>query len=208
MAPLNLDVRMSARDTKKGQRVKITGLDVQLVDESYEERDAEGNLVSPEDYLAKVREAIVALAPTLDDLKRSWIDRASREDLLQFLEDGMVHVDVLREILGLPDADSFDILAAVAFDEEAHTCEERAAALNNLHQAFFDRYSPEAQGVLRILVEKYRYAGLLEVSDPRIFTLAPFNSHVSTVAKRFGGIEELRRAMDELVTLLYRGEKA
>ena len=41
------------------KRVKITGRDVRMVDEVYEERDEEGRLVTPEDYLRKVREELL-----------------------------------------------------------------------------------------------------------------------------------------------------
>jgi type I restriction enzyme R subunit len=120
----------------------------------------------------------------------------------------MVYVDILRAILQRPDADAFDLLAHVAFGADIHSCEERAAALFNLHRQFFEQFGPEAREVLQTLVEKYRYGGVSEVTDPRIFALAPFNSDVRKVAERFGGIPALRAAIDELVRRLYLAEAA
>lgn len=196
------------KDGPKRKKILITNLDVKFVDERYEERDARGNLVSPEDYLKKVRKEILTACHSMIELQNLWIERVRREQLLQALEDRMVHVDILREILQRPDADAFDLLAHTAFGADIHSCEERATALFNLNREFFEKFDAPAREVLLILIEKYRYGGLSGVTDPLIFQLAPFNSDVRTIAKPFGGIAELRMAIDELVRLLYWQEAA
>jgi type I restriction enzyme R subunit len=206
--PLAIEVMLKrARDAHR-RRVKITGIDVRMVDEVYEERDADGNLVTPEDYLRKVRQEILTACRSIVDLQQKWVDKPKRDELLESLESRMVHLDILREILQRPDADSYDLLAHVAFDADLHSCEERANALFNLHKEFFENFDGEARAVLLALVDKYRFGGLLEVADPAVFTLAPFNSDVRHVAKSFGGIPELRTAIDELIRRLYLSEAA
>lgn len=208
-SPLTLEVALRPqKEGPKQKKIRITNLDVKFVDETYEERDAEGNLVSPEDYLKKVRQEILAACHSMVELQNAWIERDRREQLLQSLEERMVHVDILREILQRPDADAFDLLAHTAFGSDIHSHEERATALFNLHKEFFEKFDAPAREVLLTLVEKYRYGGLSGVTDPLIFQLAPFNSDVRTVAKPFGGIAELRKAIDDLVRLLYRQEAA
>lgn len=135
-------------------------------------------------------------------------DKARRDELLATLESRLVHLDILREILHHPDADAYDLLAHVAFGADLHSCEERANALFNLHKEFFEAFDADARGVLLALVEKYRYGGVIEVADPAVFTLAPFNSDVRHVAIPFGGIAELRAAIDELIRRLYMQEAA
>ena len=206
--PVSLDVGLKPANDVVRHRVKIKGLDVRLVDEVYEERDADGNLVTPEDYLRKVRQELVAACHSMMELQQAWLNKQRRDELLGTLEDRMVHLDILREILQRPDADSYDLLAHVAFGADLHSCEERANALFNLHKEFFENFDQDARKVLLALVEKYRYGGLLEVVDPAVFTLAPFNSDVRHVAKPFGGIAELRAAIDELVRRLYMLEAA
>lgn len=206
--PVSLDIALKPTKESTRKRVKITNLDVKMVDEVYEERDADGNLVTPEDYLKKVREELLAACHSMVELQQAWVDKPRRDELLATLEGRMVHLDILREILQRPDADAYDLLAHVAFDAELHSCEERANALFNLHKEFFENFDEEARGVLMALVEKYRYGGVLEVADPAVFTLAPFNSDVRHVAKPFGGIAELRAAIDELIKLLYISEAA
>ena len=207
--PVSMEIKLKKIQTGSGrQKIKITKLDVQFVDETYEERDAEGNLVTPEDYLEKVKQEIVTACHSMIELQTAWIDPSRREGLMETLEERMVHIDILREILNLPDADSFDLLAHVAFGEDIHSREERANALFNLHKTFFESFDRQARNVLMTLIEKYRYGGLAEMTDPAIFRLAPFNSDVAAVAKSFGGIEQLRIALDELIRLIYITEAA
>ncbi len=206
--PVTLDIVLKPVKEDKPKKVKITGLQVKLVDEIYEERDAEGNLVRPEDYLRKVREEILTACHSVVELQRTWVDSSRRDELLTNLENRAVYVDILREILSRPDADAFDLLAHVAFGEDIHSCDERATALFNLHREFLDHFDADARNVLLTLIEKYRYGGVQEVTNPRIFALAPFNSDVRHVADRFGGIPALRTAIDELVRRLYLAEAA
>ena len=114
----------------------------------------------------------------------------------------------LREILQRPDADAFDLLANAGFGADIHSCEERATALFNLHKEFFEQFDASARAVLLALIEKYRYGGLDGMTDPAVFRLAPLNSDVRRVAQPFGGIAELRKAVDDLVRLIYQQEAA
>jgi type I restriction enzyme R subunit len=207
-APLALDISLKPTQDTPHKRVKITGLNVRMVDESYEERDAEGNLVTPADYLKKVREEVLAACHSMVELQAAWLTKQKREELLGMLETRMVHLDILREILQRPDADSFDLLAHVGFGADLHSCEERANALFNLHKEFFESFNDEARAVLLGLVEKYRYGGIEEADNPAVFGLSPFNSDVRRVAHAFGGIKELRDAIDGLVARLYMKEAA
>ena len=51
--------------------IRVSGLEVHIVDEKYEERDAKGNLISPEDYLKKVRKEIIEVCSSLLELEKS-----------------------------------------------------------------------------------------------------------------------------------------
>jgi type I restriction enzyme, R subunit len=206
--PVTLDIGLKPSQETPNKRVKITGLNVRMVDERYEERDAEGNLVTPADYLKKVRQEVLATCHSMVELQAAWLTKQRREELLAILEKRMVHLDILREILQRPDADSYDLLAHVGFGADLHSCEERATALFNLHKEFFESFSEEGRSVLLGLVEKYRYGGIEEADNPAVFSLSPFNSDVRRVAQAFGGIKELREAIDGLVARLYMREAA
>ncbi len=207
-APVTLGISLKPKKETPKAKVKITGLNVHMVDETYEERDAEGNLVTPTDYLKKVREEILAACHSMVELQTTWMSNQRRSELLDLLDERMVHLDILREILQMPDADSYDLLAHIAFGANLHSCEERANALFNLHREFFASFDEEARAVLLGLMEKYRFGGIEEADNPAVFGLSPFNSDVRRVAQAFGGMTELRGAIDKLITLIYMGEAA
>lgn len=207
-SPIVMEVVLKPAQETPQKKVKITGLDVRMVDETYEERDAEGKLVTPEDYLKKVREEVIAACHSMVELQAAWLSKQRRQELLSDLENRMVHLDILREILKRPDADAFDLLAHIAFEADLHSCDERANALFNLHKEFFESFGEEERSILLGLVEKYRYGGIEEADNPDVFRLSPFNSDVRSVAQSFGGMKELRVAIDGLVARLYMKEAA
>jgi len=207
-SPKTLDLLLRPAKAEPHTRVKITGIEVRLVDETYEERDAQGKLVTPEDYLIKVRQEVLNACHSMIELQTAWTDRHRREELLTALESRLVHLDIVRAILQRPDADSFDLLAHVGFGAAVHSREERANALFTLHREFLESFDTEARSVLSALIEKYRYGGVLEVSDPQVFALAPFHSDLRRVARVFSGVPALRRALDEMIRRLYTEEAA
>jgi len=202
--PAMLSFALEERQPPKERMIRVTGLQVQIVDERYEERDAQGNLVSPQDYLKKVRAEIQEVCASLLELRARWSDPARRRELLESLEQRQVALDVLTEILQRPDVDSYDLLAHIAFDEGLYSREERRVALFNVHQSFFATYGESARQVLRALVEKYVLGGVDEVLDPQVFTLPPIQKEVGQVALLFGGMPQLRQARDEMIRRLYQ----
>lgn len=195
---------LKPREKPKDKMIRVTGLQVNIVDERYEERDASGNLVSPQDYLIKVRAEILAVCVSLFELRSRWGDPKRRAELLAALEQKQVALDVLTEILQRPDVDGYDLLAHLAFDEGLHSREERSVALFNLHQDFFKTYDDPARQVLRALIEKYVVGGVDEVYDPQVFVLAPIRKEVGQVARLFGGMPQLTHARDEMIRRLYQ----
>ena len=202
--PAVLRLELPKRQPPKERMIRVTGLTVQIVDERYEERDAEGNLVSPQDYLSKVKQEIVGVCASLFELRACWSDPVRRRELLDSLEQRQVALDVLTAILQRPDVDAYDLLAHLAFDEGLHSREERAVALRNLHQDFFATYDEPAREVLKALIEKYVLGGLDEILDAQVFTLPPIGREVGQVAPLFGGMPALLYARDELIRRLYQ----
>jgi len=201
--PNILQFSLKLREKPREKMIRVTGLDVKIVDERYEERNAQGNLVSPQDYLRKVRAEILSVCASLFELRARWSDRARRAELLAALEQRQVALDVLREILQRPDVDEFDLLAHLAFDEGLYSREERAVALRNLHQDFFNTYNTEAREILRALIEKYVLGGVDEILDANVFTLPPIRQEARQVARVFGGMSQLLHARDEMIRRLY-----
>lgn len=202
--PVNLTLQLKRREKPKDKMIRVSGLNVKIVDERYEERDASGNLVSPQDYLKKVRAEIVGVCASLLELRARWSDPQRRTELLQTLEQKQIALDVLMEILQRPDVDGYDLLANIAFGENLVSREERAVALRNLHQDFFRTYDDSARDILRALTEKYVLGGLDEILDADVFTLPPIRKEAGQVAQLFGGMPQLRHARDEMIRRLYQ----
>lgn len=84
--PAFLSLPLPVREPPKDRMINISGLQVRIVDERYEERNAEGKLVSPQDYLRKVRSELQTVCASLFELRARWSDPARRRELLAELE--------------------------------------------------------------------------------------------------------------------------
>jgi type I restriction enzyme, R subunit len=71
--------------------------------------------------------------------------------------------------------------------------------------AFFHYYQPEAQEILRDLLEKYASDGELQFTLPDVLKLPPISHHgnVNEIVGKFGGPDQLRTAVSQLQSLLY-----
>jgi len=71
--------------------------------------------------------------------------------------------------------------------------------------AFFHYYQPEAQEILKELLEKYAVDGELQFVLPDVLKLPPISQHgtVGEIASVFGGPDNLRSAVNQLHELLY-----
>jgi len=201
--PSILSIQLKPSQPPRNKMIRVSGLEVHIVDEKYEERDAQGNLVSPQDYLKKVRKEIIQVCSSLLELRNRWSEPERRRELLAKLEEHQVALDVLAEILKRPDVDSYDLLAYIAFDESMHSREERAVALFNLNQQFFEMYNENARKILQSLVERYVQGGLDEILDPEVFKLPPIRREVGQVAPLFGGMHQFVQARNSMIRYLY-----
>ncbi len=71
--------------------------------------------------------------------------------------------------------------------------------------AFFAEYGTEARDILNGLLEKYAVDGEWQFTLPDILKVPPLSQYgnVNEIAEKFGGVDELRRAVEQLQTLLY-----
>jgi len=189
-------------------KVRVTGLEVTIADETIFLIEATGESLSLQEYVDYTRRKVVELvgAQHAALLREVWMDPDRRQRFLEDLYRSSIHPDVLAEVMGLGDADGFDLLAHLAFGEPVRTRDERAQAFRNRHQRFLQRYSHEAREVILALLEKYRVGGVEEIADPKVFRLPPFDrmGQIIGVQRRFGGVEGLRQAMREMQRRLYQ----
>jgi type I restriction enzyme R subunit len=192
---------------KKGGKIRVEGLEVTIADEAVFLVEATGQQLTLEEYRDYTRHHIVKRTPTLHDLRAIWVDSARRRSFIEDLRRASVHPEVLAEILGQPEADTFDLLAHLAFGAPIRTRSERAQAFRNREQAFIRRHTEDARRVILELLDKYRVGGI-EQLEPEIFGVSPFREWGGAVkiSRWFGGLESLRRSLQEMRERIYAEE--
>jgi type I restriction enzyme R subunit len=128
------------------------------------------------------------------------MDRAeSRRKFLEELRNESIYPELLASIIKIPDADTFDILAHVAFDAPILTRDERANAFINKRATVLSALGAKAQEVILSLLDKYRIGGIEQISKPEVFRVPPFDKlgYLRGVAEIFGGFDKLKEARNE-----------
>jgi type I restriction enzyme R subunit len=160
------------------------------------------HLVEYRDYAAKV---VRQLCPTPTGLRHRWREAPTRLEIREELGLRGIELGELAERAGLPDADAFDVLVHVAWNEPVLTRYDRARRLRRSHAEFFQRFQPEAREVLDLLLERYAMYGVDDLADLRALELEPVSElgTVVEIADRFGTPQRLREAVAEMQRRLY-----
>jgi len=154
------------------------------------------------DYTA---EKVRSLCAGPDELRARWADAGQRAEIIQQLAERGIDFQQVAAQAGQPDADPFDLLCHLAFNAPVLTRRERADRVKKQQAAFFNYLGPEAREILNDLLEKYAIDGELQFTLPDVLKVAPIWRHgnVAEIVRKFGGVEELRAAVNELQVLIY-----
>lgn len=190
------------------KKILLKGIEVYIAQEIRVVLTADGKTLTNAEYIEYSKKGVIQRTASLGDLREIWTDSLKRDKFLEALREQSIYPDLIGSLLKRPDADSFDVLAHIAFDVPIFTREERVNAFKNLHGDFLKTFDPEAQQVLLFLLDKYRLGGIEEISKPEVFRIPPFDKmgFLRGVAKLFGGFDKLRQALDELQKGLYFGQ--
>jgi type I restriction enzyme R subunit len=188
-------------------KIRVKGLQVTIAEEAVFMIEESGEHLSLAQYIDHTRRKVREFAEAEDiaRLRSVWVDRERRRKFLGDLQRASVYPDVLAEVLNQTEADAFDLLAHLAFDAPIYTRSERAAAFLNRQGRFLNRYQPPAREVILGLLDKYRAAGIEEISDARVFRLPPFLAmgQAPGVVRRFGSTDWLKETVNELQWRIY-----
>jgi type I restriction enzyme R subunit len=134
------------------------------------------------------------------------MDAEHRATVIQALAERGVEFSTLAEATKQPDADPFDLLVHVAWNAPLRTRRERAELVRKEKRDFWDRYAPQARSVLNDLLDKYTDHGVTQLDDLQILEVPPLSERGTPVeiARLFGGAAQLRQAVTELQSILYR----
>jgi type I restriction enzyme R subunit len=176
---------------------------VSIVAESVQILDANGKLRTVQ-FTQYAKEQITTMFPSMNDFRSKWNDLQERQHILDELENNGISIDQLMEITKQQDVDPFDLLCFVAFDLKPLTRKQRADLLKKNKPDFFAHYSEIAKDVLNLILEKYVDYGLNQIR-PDIISVEPIaqQGNPIEIVNEFGGMEEFKKAISELQTLLY-----
>lgn len=188
---------------EKRRKVYVDGVGATIIAERVEYLDEYGKLVT-ESLRGFTRNALKKRFASLDVFLKRWSAAERKQAVIDELESEGLLLDPLAEEVG-KDLDPFDLICHVAFDRPPLTRRERAE--NVRKKDVFTKYGPQARAVLEALLQKYQDTGTINLDDPRILQIAPFDAMGTPLQliRRFGSRTDFERAVHELQTALYQG---
>jgi type I restriction enzyme, R subunit len=194
-------------DDSEGVRRKyyFDGGRVEIATHLVYELDPDGRQLRVVKFSEYAAEKVRTLYPSAADLRKQWADPVLRAEIITKLDERGIDFDQLRTSSNQPEADPFDLLCHLAFNGPLRTRRERADRVKKEEKSFFEKYAPEARGILADLLEKYAEHGTAQFVIPDVLKVPPISDrgNVIEIAKLFGGPEKLRDAVAELQALLY-----
>jgi len=195
------DITIPPDDGKRG-KIYVDGVPARVIAERIEYLDENGKLVteSLRDY---TRKALKTRFASLDEFLKRWSNEDRKQAIVEELEAEGLPLDPIAGEVG-KQFDAFDLICHVAFDQPPLTRRERAD--NVRKRDVFTRYGPQARRVLEALLQKYQDQGVLNLDDPKVLQIAPFNEMGTPLQliKEFGTRADFERAVHELQTALYQ----
>lgn len=169
------------------------------------ELDPDGNQLRVVQFTDYTADKVRTLFRNAAELRNEWADPERRSDIIERLQDRGIDFDHLAETANQPDADPLDLICHLAFNAPLRTRRERAQRLRTERTDFFDQFGPDARQILDELLDKYTEHGTAQFVIPDVLEVPPISEHgnVIEIAALFGDVEKLRKAVNELQSLLY-----
>ncbi|WP_300903120.1 EcoAI/FtnUII family type I restriction enzme subunit R [uncultured Clostridium sp.] len=184
------------------EKYRVNDVEVTVISERVQYYDKDGKLIteSIKDYSKK---NILNEFATLDNFLNRWNSEEKKEAIIDELKEQGVLLEALREDIGNPDIDDFDLICHIAFDKKPLTKAERA---NNIKKrGYLYKYSDMGQRVLEKLLERYMNEGITDLENPQVLELDDFKEFGSPlkIVKLFGNKKKYIEAVKELEKEIY-----
>lgn len=190
---------------KNERKYVIDGAQCDITTEIVSVLGEDGKTLRTESVTAFTKKQIRKHYATLDDFIHKWSSVDRKKAIVDELKELNVLVEAVREKNpALADADIFDIICHVAYDQPPLTRRERA---NNVKKRnYFAKYEGKAREVLEALLEKYAENGIMDFEDVNVLDHAPFNAigKPQKIMRLFGGIANFEKAVKELENEIYK----
>ncbi|MGF1576771.1 MAG: EcoAI/FtnUII family type I restriction enzme subunit R [Cyanophyceae cyanobacterium] len=183
------------------RRYVVDKVAVRVVAERVQYYNPAGKLVaeSLKDY---TRKTLTQEFASLDDFLRCWSNADRKQAIVDELAQEGVFFEALADEVG-KDCDPFDLLCHVAWDQPPLTRRERAERVKKRN--YFANYGEQARRVLEALLDKYADAGVGQIEETQVLTVAPLTEFgtPTEIVKLFGGKDAYQQAVRELTESLY-----
>ena len=183
----------------------IEGQNIMIAHEIVSVLGEDGKTMRTESVQTFARNQIRRRFESLDKFVQTWSEAERKQAILDELKEYAILIDAVREKNEtLRNADIFDIICHVAFDQPPLTRRERA---NNVKKRnYFGKYEGKAREVLEALLDKYAENGILDFEKADILEIPPFNliGKPTKIIKLFGGPEGFEKAIKELEEEIYK----
>jgi type I restriction enzyme R subunit len=197
------DISITPGGPEKRSKIYVDGVGATIVAERVEYLDEDGKLVT-ESLRDFTKKALKKRFASLDDFLQCWKSAERKQAIIEELEKEGLPLDPLAEDVG-KDLDPFDLICHIAFDQPPLTRRERAE--NVRKRDVFTKYGPQARAVLEALLQKYQDHGVINLDDPRVLSIPPFDSMGTPLEliRPFGNLAGFQNAVHQLQSALYAG---
>jgi type I restriction enzyme R subunit len=197
------DISIMPSGSEKRAKVYVDGVGATIVAERVEYLDEDGKLVT-ESLRDFTRKALKKRFASLDDFLQRWNAAKRKQAIINELENEGLPLDPLAEEVGR-DLDPFDLICYIAFDQPPLTRRERVESVRK--RDVFTKYGSQARAVLEALLQKYQDDGVINLDDPRVLQIPPFDQMGTPLEliRPFGNLVGFQNAVHQLQSALYAG---
>ena len=186
----------------------VDGGDVEVIGHLVYDLDTDGKKLQVVKYTEYSGRTVRTLYPTRDALQSAWANADTRAEVLRELTERGISFEELAASADQPDADPFDLLCHLAWNEPLLTRCQRAEQARKATQDLFGKYGESAREILTLLLDKYIERGIVQfnaLSDlMKVQPFDRFGSPSEIATRHFGGIKPFKEAVSHLQTALYQ----
>jgi len=177
-------IRLCREGGEKREKYYVDGGQVEIAAHLVYELDPNGKQLQVVKYTDYTASKVRTLFPNAADLRKKWADPACRSEIIEALAQ--------RELSSMswpmPQSNPMPI-RSICFAISPSTLpfrtrRERADRLKKDRKDFFDKYAPEARGILEELLEKYTQHGTAQFVIPDILKVPPLSEMATSWRSR------------------------
>lgn len=184
------------------RKLYVDGVGATVLAERVEYLDENGKLIT-ESLRDFTKKALKKRFASLDAFLKQWKSAERKQAIVEELENEGLSLEPLADEVG-KELDPFDLICHVVFDQPALTRRERADDVRK--RDVFTKYGPQARAVLEALLQKYQDQGVIDLGDPRVLQIPPFDAMGTPyqLIKEFGTRADFMFAVNELQSAIYQ----